>query len=215
MLLSQGQGCTAESAAAVPVSQLHPTGSRGQQTRGLQLLTECQYSATCLRPTVSQMYTRLRMSFWKQLPPKPTEALRNLRPMRESVPMEWPTCTHIRASMSGSLRHSEEQLRSVAGARMHARNMQAPATAWHMILQCCSLVRCQPAIIGKPATRPCTACVPGQFLGYQYLHAAWAEAAAHVPCTPSAQTPIMAMHYSTPYNATRSSPDNREVIMDS
>lgn len=33
-----------------------------------------------------QMYTRLRMSFWKQEPPKPTDAFRNLGPMRESVP---------------------------------------------------------------------------------------------------------------------------------
>jgi hypothetical protein len=38
------------------------------------------------------MYTRLRMSFWKQEPPKPTEALRNLGPMRESVPMDLATC---------------------------------------------------------------------------------------------------------------------------
>jgi hypothetical protein len=34
------------------------------------------------------MYTRLRMSFWKQLPPKPTLAFRNLLPMRLSMPME-------------------------------------------------------------------------------------------------------------------------------
>mmetsp|Transcript_2955 Transcript_2955/g.10453 ORF Transcript_2955/g.10453 Transcript_2955/m.10453 type:complete len:237 (-) Transcript_2955:196-906(-) len=32
------------------------------------------------------MYTRLRMSFWKQEPPKPTEALRNLDPRRLSLP---------------------------------------------------------------------------------------------------------------------------------
>ena len=34
-----------------------------------------------------QMYTKLRMSFWKQEPPKPTLAFRNLGPMRESVPV--------------------------------------------------------------------------------------------------------------------------------
>jgi hypothetical protein len=38
------------------------------------------------------MYTRFRMSFWKQLPPKPTLAFRNLLPMRESMPMERATC---------------------------------------------------------------------------------------------------------------------------
>ena len=32
------------------------------------------------------------MSFWKQEPPKPTEALRNLGPMRESNPTAWATC---------------------------------------------------------------------------------------------------------------------------
>jgi len=33
------------------------------------------------------MYTRFRISFWKQDPPKPTEAFRNFGPMRESCPM--------------------------------------------------------------------------------------------------------------------------------
>jgi hypothetical protein len=32
------------------------------------------------------------MSFWKHEPPKPTDALRNLAPMRESVPIERATC---------------------------------------------------------------------------------------------------------------------------
>ena len=32
------------------------------------------------------------MSFWKQDPPKPTEAFRNLLPMRVSVPMACATC---------------------------------------------------------------------------------------------------------------------------
>lgn len=48
------------------------------------LRTWCQYSATSGRPVDSQMYTRLRTSFWKQDPPKPTEALRNLFPIRGS-----------------------------------------------------------------------------------------------------------------------------------
>ena len=45
-----------------------------------------QYSATCGRCRLSLRYTRLRMSFWKQDPPKPTDARRNLGPMRESKP---------------------------------------------------------------------------------------------------------------------------------
>ena len=32
------------------------------------------------------------MSFWKQDPPKPTDALRNFGPMRESVPIACDTC---------------------------------------------------------------------------------------------------------------------------
>src|SRR5213075_935920 len=35
----------------------------------------------------SHRYTRLRMSFWKHEPPKPTELLRNFGPMRLSLPM--------------------------------------------------------------------------------------------------------------------------------
>ena len=35
------------------------------------------------------------MSFWKQLPPKPTEADKNLGPTRESVPMECATCNSV------------------------------------------------------------------------------------------------------------------------
>jgi hypothetical protein len=45
-----------------------------------------QYAATSGRWRLSLRYTRLRMSFWKQLPPKPTLALRNLGPTRESYP---------------------------------------------------------------------------------------------------------------------------------
>ncbi|PNT74455.1 hypothetical protein BRADI_1g14927v3 [Brachypodium distachyon] len=37
------------------------------------------------------MYTRLRMSFWKQDPPNPTLADRNRGPMRESLPMDCAT----------------------------------------------------------------------------------------------------------------------------
>lgn len=33
------------------------------------------------------------MSFWKHDPPKPTEAFRNLGPMRESVPTHFDTCS--------------------------------------------------------------------------------------------------------------------------
>lgn len=35
--------------------------------------------------------TRFRMSFWKQLPPKPTLVFKNLGPMRLSVPMHLAT----------------------------------------------------------------------------------------------------------------------------
>mmetsp|Transcript_2063 Transcript_2063/g.5298 ORF Transcript_2063/g.5298 Transcript_2063/m.5298 type:complete len:253 (+) Transcript_2063:516-1274(+) len=48
--------------------------------------TLCQYCATSLSPKLSQRYTRFRMSFWKQLPPKPTELLRKWGPTRGSVP---------------------------------------------------------------------------------------------------------------------------------
>ena len=37
--------------------------------------------------TCSHKYTRLSMSFWKQEPPKPTEAIRNLFPIRVSAPI--------------------------------------------------------------------------------------------------------------------------------
>ncbi|GMR43459.1 hypothetical protein PMAYCL1PPCAC_13654, partial [Pristionchus mayeri] len=49
-------------------------------------LTPCQYSATLLRWSDSQRYTSERTSFWKQLPPKPTDAFRNLLPILESNP---------------------------------------------------------------------------------------------------------------------------------
>merc|ERR1719464_1501580 len=49
--------------------------------------TDCQYFATSCNPSDSQMYTRLRMSFWKQEPPKPTDAPRNFGPIRESAPI--------------------------------------------------------------------------------------------------------------------------------
>ncbi|GMR53498.1 hypothetical protein PMAYCL1PPCAC_23693, partial [Pristionchus mayeri] len=54
-------------------------------------LTPCQYSATLLRWRDSQRYTNERTSFWKQLPPNPTDALRNLFPILESNPTAWAT----------------------------------------------------------------------------------------------------------------------------
>mmetsp|Transcript_2147 Transcript_2147/g.3966 ORF Transcript_2147/g.3966 Transcript_2147/m.3966 type:complete len:302 (-) Transcript_2147:241-1146(-) len=45
-----------------------------------------QYSATSGNPNDSHKYTKLRISFWKQDPPKPTEACKNLLPIRGSVP---------------------------------------------------------------------------------------------------------------------------------
>mmetsp|Transcript_11865 Transcript_11865/g.36901 ORF Transcript_11865/g.36901 Transcript_11865/m.36901 type:complete len:414 (-) Transcript_11865:231-1472(-) len=51
------------------------------------LITWCQYSATSGRLSDSARYVRLSTSFWKHEPPKPTDALRNLGPMRESEPM--------------------------------------------------------------------------------------------------------------------------------
>mmetsp|Transcript_1787 Transcript_1787/g.3959 ORF Transcript_1787/g.3959 Transcript_1787/m.3959 type:complete len:226 (-) Transcript_1787:610-1287(-) len=44
------------------------------------LMTCIQYAATWGRPAVSHRYTRLRMSFWKQLPPNPGLHLRNFAP---------------------------------------------------------------------------------------------------------------------------------------
>jgi len=35
------------------------------------------------------------MSFWKHEPPKPTEALRNLEPRRESMPTAWATSSML------------------------------------------------------------------------------------------------------------------------
>ena len=50
------------------------------------------------------------MSFWKQEPPKPTEALRNLAPMRVSVPMARATCDTSApvASQSAEIEFIEE-----------------------------------------------------------------------------------------------------------
>lgn len=50
------------------------------------VLTWFQYSATSGNPVDSQMYTKLSTSFWKHEPPKPTDELRNLLPMRGSYP---------------------------------------------------------------------------------------------------------------------------------
>lgn len=50
-------------------------------------ITCCQYAATSGRFKHSQMYTKFKMSFWKQEPPKPTDAWRNLEPIRESSPI--------------------------------------------------------------------------------------------------------------------------------
>lgn len=49
-------------------------------------ITCCQYAATSGKFKHSQMYTRFKISFWKQEPPKPTDAWRNLEPIRESSP---------------------------------------------------------------------------------------------------------------------------------
>ena len=37
------------------------------------------------------MYTKFKISFWKQDPPKPTEACRNLGPILESIPIAFAT----------------------------------------------------------------------------------------------------------------------------
>ena len=39
------------------------------------------------KQTQTQRLTRFRMSFWKQLPPKPIDACRNFGPIRESIPI--------------------------------------------------------------------------------------------------------------------------------
>merc|ERR1712066_640387 len=62
--------------------------------RSFMSTTDCQYFATSVSPSASQMYTRLRISFWKQEPPKPTDAPRNFAPIRESAPIARDTsCT--------------------------------------------------------------------------------------------------------------------------
>ena len=56
--------------------------------------TAFQYAATSGRFRVSEMYTRFRISFLKQLPPKPTEAFIILEPIRVSRPTAYETsCT--------------------------------------------------------------------------------------------------------------------------
>src|SRR3569833_217865 len=56
------------------------------------IFTTCrQYSAISSRPSDSAKYTRLKISFLKQLPPNPIPALRNLLPMRGSQPIELAT----------------------------------------------------------------------------------------------------------------------------
>mmetsp|Transcript_8269 Transcript_8269/g.28399 ORF Transcript_8269/g.28399 Transcript_8269/m.28399 type:complete len:251 (+) Transcript_8269:821-1573(+) len=55
--------------------------------RLLIVTTDSQYLAISSRPRPLQMYTMFRMSFWKQDPPKPTLAFRNLGPILESAPM--------------------------------------------------------------------------------------------------------------------------------
>src|SRR5690606_7298689 len=44
-------------------------------------------SATVPRLYERAIYTRFRISFWKQEPPKPTDAFRNFGPIRETCPM--------------------------------------------------------------------------------------------------------------------------------
>ena len=54
--------------------------------------TTCaQYLATSFKFSCSHSQTRFRMSFWKQLPPNPIEAFRNLGPTRESRPTAYAT----------------------------------------------------------------------------------------------------------------------------
>lgn len=54
-------------------------------------ITCCQYAATSGKLRPSQMYTKLRISFWKQLPPKPIDACKNFEPIRESKPTAFAT----------------------------------------------------------------------------------------------------------------------------
>ena len=49
-------------------------------------ITWRQYSATSGKPSEPLRYTRFKMSFWKQLPPKPTLARKKCGPMRRSTP---------------------------------------------------------------------------------------------------------------------------------
>lgn len=53
----------------------------------IKIFTWCQYSATSLRPKDSQIYTRFKISFWKHDPPYPTDAFKNLLPIRTSDPI--------------------------------------------------------------------------------------------------------------------------------
>ena len=44
-----------------------------------------------MRPKDFEIYTKFKISFWKQEPPKPTEACRNLGPILESIPIAFAT----------------------------------------------------------------------------------------------------------------------------
>ena len=48
-------------------------------------MTCSQYSATSWRPNDLDMYTKFKISFWKQEPPNPTDAFRNLEPIENAL----------------------------------------------------------------------------------------------------------------------------------
>lgn len=75
------------------------------------------------------------MSFWKQLPPKPTEAERNLGPTRESVPMECATCksTCVHRSAPASTNYLQLMVQdSITGCL----EMTSGVTLWRQHLLC-------------------------------------------------------------------------------
>ena len=79
--------------------------------------TLCQYSATSGKPWHSQMYAKFKISFWKHEPPKPTEAFKNLEPIRVSVPMACETCwTSAPVASQSALMALMEEMRCAKNA---------------------------------------------------------------------------------------------------
>merc|ERR1719473_70182 len=123
-------------------------------------MTWFQYSATSGRPKERHKYTRLRMSFWKHEPPKPTDALRNLGPMRESTPIEWATSST--SAPVASQRAEMELIDEMRCARKaFAVSLESSALHRLVVSTCASgTQRRYTSAMNLIAARPCGVCGP-------------------------------------------------------